>query len=225
MGCVPNSLSKATPSGRIPEPASSTIISPSARTSTQVVLPPKRRVPEPGTAMEPRVPQNLIRAGDARTLGMEAGTPVVKKAVAVRKHLETNRKDKDSKFRLILIESRIHSKQGPVDLATASGVRVTQEFVQNNQPLFVAVSMALLNGVLDSPGCVDNDIQDCLDSGITNRKTRESGLFYDGKPDNRIYLGCAAVSGNGAWMEGAVAAGWKQVKQLHERVMSGRQTA
>jgi small subunit ribosomal protein S13e len=33
---------------------------------------------------------------------------LVKKAVSVRKHLETNRKDKDSKFRLILIESRIH---------------------------------------------------------------------------------------------------------------------
>jgi small subunit ribosomal protein S13e len=32
----------------------------------------------------------------------------VLKAVAVRKHLERNRKDKDSKFRLILIESRIH---------------------------------------------------------------------------------------------------------------------
>ncbi|KAL8365961.1 hypothetical protein RB595_004642 [Gaeumannomyces hyphopodioides] len=29
-------------------------------------------------------------------------------AVSVRKHLERNRKDKDSKFRLILIESRIH---------------------------------------------------------------------------------------------------------------------
>jgi len=33
---------------------------------------------------------------------------LVKKAVAVRKHLERNRKDKDSKFRLILIESRVH---------------------------------------------------------------------------------------------------------------------
>ncbi|CAN9397956.1 unnamed protein product [Alternaria alternata] len=33
---------------------------------------------------------------------------LIKKAVAVRKHLQTNRKDKDSKFRLILIESRIH---------------------------------------------------------------------------------------------------------------------
>lgn len=32
----------------------------------------------------------------------------ISQAVAVRKHLERNRKDKDSKFRLILIESRIH---------------------------------------------------------------------------------------------------------------------
>ncbi|KAH0521127.1 40S ribosomal protein S13 [Microtus ochrogaster] len=33
---------------------------------------------------------------------------LIKKAVAVQKHLERNRKDKDAKFRLILIESRIH---------------------------------------------------------------------------------------------------------------------
>jgi len=33
---------------------------------------------------------------------------LIKKAVNVRRHLEKNRKDKDSKFRLILIESRIH---------------------------------------------------------------------------------------------------------------------
>jgi len=41
-----------------------------------------------------------------------------------------------------------------------------------------------------------------------------------GRPDHRIFLGCAAVSGNGGWQEGAVAAAWKQVKQLHERVMT-----
>ncbi|XP_062113251.1 small ribosomal subunit protein uS15-like [Humulus lupulus] len=33
---------------------------------------------------------------------------LIKKAVSIRKHLERNRKDKDSKFRLILVESRIH---------------------------------------------------------------------------------------------------------------------
>jgi len=33
---------------------------------------------------------------------------LIKKAVAVRKHLSKHQKDKDAKFRLILIESRIH---------------------------------------------------------------------------------------------------------------------
>eukprot|EP01024_Parvocaulis_polyphysoides_P021234 TRINITY_DN2005_c0_g1_i1.p3 TRINITY_DN2005_c0_g1~~TRINITY_DN2005_c0_g1_i1.p3 ORF type:complete len:152 (-),score=28.79 TRINITY_DN2005_c0_g1_i1:243-698(-) len=33
---------------------------------------------------------------------------MIKKAVSMRKHLDRNRRDKDSKFRLILVESRIH---------------------------------------------------------------------------------------------------------------------
>ena len=33
---------------------------------------------------------------------------LIKKAVSIRKHMERNRKDIDSKFRLILVESRIH---------------------------------------------------------------------------------------------------------------------
>eukprot|EP00605_Chrysophyceae_sp_TOSAG23-4_P001071 GSChrysophyteH1.ASY1.ANO1.1176.1 assembled CDS len=33
---------------------------------------------------------------------------LIKKAVSVKKHMNLNRQDKDAKFRLILIESRIH---------------------------------------------------------------------------------------------------------------------
>ena len=33
---------------------------------------------------------------------------LIKKAVNIRKHLEKSRRDKDAKFRLILVESRIH---------------------------------------------------------------------------------------------------------------------
>ncbi|KNC86866.1 40S ribosomal protein S13 [Sphaeroforma arctica JP610] len=48
-----------------------------------------------------------------RAKGLAPDTPedlycLIKKAVSVRKHLDRNRKDKDSKFRLILIEARIH---------------------------------------------------------------------------------------------------------------------
>jgi len=45
--------------------------------------------------------------------GMAAKIPedlyhLIKKAISMHKHLERNRKDCDSKFRLILVESRIH---------------------------------------------------------------------------------------------------------------------
>ena len=52
-------------------------------------------------------------AGHTAASGLAPDIPedlyhLIKKAVSVRKHLERNRKDRDSKFRLILIESRIH---------------------------------------------------------------------------------------------------------------------
>ena len=33
---------------------------------------------------------------------------LIRKAVAMHKHLAANRQDKDSKFRLVMVESRIH---------------------------------------------------------------------------------------------------------------------
>jgi small subunit ribosomal protein S13e len=47
-----------------------------------------------GTGLAPEIPEDLYH--------------LIKKAVSMRKHLERNRKDKDGKFHLILIESRIH---------------------------------------------------------------------------------------------------------------------
>lgn len=47
-----------------------------------------------GKGLAPALPEDLYH--------------LIKKAVAIRKHLERNRKDRDSKFRLILVESRIH---------------------------------------------------------------------------------------------------------------------
>merc|ERR1712232_1052882 len=55
--------------------------------------------------------QKIVRILKAKGLAPEIPEDLymlIKKAVSVRKHLERNRKDKDFKFRLILIESRIH---------------------------------------------------------------------------------------------------------------------
>ena len=64
------------------------------------------------TYFSSRPPLAAIASASASS-GLAAEIPedlymLIKKAVAVRKHLERNRRDKDSKFRLILIESRIH---------------------------------------------------------------------------------------------------------------------
>ncbi|GAB4820583.1 hypothetical protein N2152v2_007629 [Parachlorella kessleri] len=47
-----------------------------------------------GQGLAPEIPEDLYH--------------LIKKAVSMRKHLEANRKDKDAKFHLILVESRIH---------------------------------------------------------------------------------------------------------------------
>ncbi|KAK3709306.1 ribosomal 40S subunit protein S13 [Vermiconidia calcicola] len=71
-----------------------------------------------GNGLAPEIPEDLYMLIKKVThpqkplttisRGISTNADVVLKAVAVRKHLERNRKDKDSKFRLILIESRIH---------------------------------------------------------------------------------------------------------------------
>ncbi|KAK2393068.1 40S ribosomal protein S13 [Trifolium repens] len=47
-----------------------------------------------GFRLAPEIPEDLYH--------------LIKKVVSIRNHLERNIKDKDSKFRLILVDSRIH---------------------------------------------------------------------------------------------------------------------
>jgi len=45
-----------------------------------------------------------------------------------------------------------------------------------------------------------------------------------GRSTLSVSLLSLAVSGNGGWQEGAVAAAWKQAKQLHETAMTTKAT-
>merc|ERR1712194_162782 len=64
-------------------------------------------VPQVGSVTGSKILRILKSNGLAPTLPEDLYF-LIKKAVAIRKHLDKNRKDKDSKFRLILTESRIH---------------------------------------------------------------------------------------------------------------------
>ncbi len=52
--------------------------------------------------------------------------------------------------------------------------------------------------------------------GVGGPDTRRQQL---GKPDGRIVLGCAAVSSDPSWQQGAVEAGWHAVEQVHQLAM------
>ncbi len=88
-----------------------------------------------------------------------------------------------------LIESRIHDKDRPIDPSLYPDLRPTEAFVHANQNLFVVISLALFSAGLETQACIDRDLEEALDAAIRNRKSRESGLIYDGKPDNRIAAG------------------------------------
>src|SRR5215813_2986095 len=62
---------RRSPSARRPDPASRMMRLPPARTSTQGVLPPYRRVAAPGAGTEPRTPQNVT---SNRSAGARAST-------------------------------------------------------------------------------------------------------------------------------------------------------
>lgn len=74
---------------------------------------------------------------------------MIRKAINIRKHLEKSRKDKDAKYRLILIESRIHrlaryyrkTQRLPAkwkyDAKTASALVTAWSIFKNNQNLVI----------------------------------------------------------------------------------------
>merc|ERR1712196_266796 len=64
-------------------------------------------VPQVKTVTGNKILRILKVAGLAPTIPEDL-YHLIKKAVSMRKHMDKNRKDKDSKFRLVLVESRIH---------------------------------------------------------------------------------------------------------------------
>lgn len=72
-----------------------------------VLLRDQHGIPQVGSITGSKVLRILKGAGLAPEIPEDLYC-LIKKAVSMRKHLERNRRDKDGKFRLILIESRIH---------------------------------------------------------------------------------------------------------------------
>jgi hypothetical protein len=87
-----------------------------------------------------------------------------------------------------LREARAHEKLPEVDAKRLPNpdIQLTDRFLEENQPLAVIAGRLLLMAAIETPGAVDSDMRDALDSLVRTYKTAESGLLYESRPANMI---------------------------------------
>jgi hypothetical protein len=90
-----------------------------------------------------------------------------------------------------LMEARQHEKPHEVNAEDVPNrdVQVTEEFLQEHEPLFLFLSSRLMEAALASAGAVDSDVREALQSLIRTYRTLQSGLYYETKPANLIAAG------------------------------------
>src|SRR5580700_2833517 len=90
-----------------------------------------------------------------------------------------------------LVEARLHEKPRELnpDEVPNRDVQVTEEFLREHEPLLVFLGSRLLEASLASPGVLDSDVRDALESLIRTYRTLQSGLYYETRPTNLIAAG------------------------------------
>src|SRR5262245_48765052 len=89
-----------------------------------------------------------------------------------------------------LIESRRHDKA--VELTGADlpnrDIEVSEGFLRDNEVLLVYLCGGLLKAAMETPGVVDYDVREALESLIRTYRTLQSGVYYESRPANPMAL-------------------------------------
>ncbi|HEX6896480.1 MAG TPA: hypothetical protein VF146_14475 [Bryobacteraceae bacterium] len=87
-----------------------------------------------------------------------------------------------------LLEARRHDKLPeikPEDIPNRD-VPVSEEFLREHEPLLIFLGAKILEASLSTPGAVDSDVREALESMIRTYRTLQSGLYYETKPANLV---------------------------------------
>ncbi len=103
-----------------------------------------------------------------------------------------------------LTEARRHEQPAPIDDLPNKEIRVSEEFLRENEPVLLWISMALAKS-MGEQRAVDSDALEALEAIIKTYRTRESGLIYESRPQNPY---AAAI----------VEAVQKSIEELHRRL-------
>jgi hypothetical protein len=90
-----------------------------------------------------------------------------------------------------LMEARLHEKarqQEPQGLVHPD-VRVTEDFLRDQEQLLLFMGANLLEASLTTPGIVDSDVRETLEALIRTYRTLQSGLYYETLPGNLLAAG------------------------------------
>lgn len=90
-----------------------------------------------------------------------------------------------------LVEARRHEKPHEVNIDEVPNqdIQVTEEFLREHEPLLVFLGAKFLEAALSSPGAMDSDVREALQTLIRTYRTLESGLYYESRPTNLIAAG------------------------------------
>jgi hypothetical protein len=87
-----------------------------------------------------------------------------------------------------LLEARTHDKAPEIEEKQIPNldIKVPESFLRDNEPLLAFLIQAFAGAGLSTEGAVDYDVREALAAMVRTCRTRESGLYYDSRPDNRI---------------------------------------
>src|SRR5262249_29912052 len=69
-------------------------------------------------------------------------------------------------------------------LAPNQDIRLTEKFIEDHRPLLTFLGRTLVDTALNTPGAVDFDVREALDSLIRTYRTLQSGVYYESLPSN-----------------------------------------
>ncbi len=94
-----------------------------------------------------------------------------------------------------LQEARRREKPNDFDPATAPNkdIRISEEFLENNEALLTFVAQAIAVSALQTSGVVDSDVREALDGLTRTYRTLQSGVYYESIPANPLAVAVYAA--------------------------------
>jgi hypothetical protein len=87
-----------------------------------------------------------------------------------------------------LQEARRRDKPAEIDMSTLPNqdIKVTEKFVAEHEDLMVFLGQCVAGAALETPGAVDFDVREALDSLVRTYRTLQSGVHYESLPQNPL---------------------------------------